>query len=556
MTTNLAVGNTLLLSGDADYARHITDKRRLNSASTGGVLSGLKAGGESVLTGFASGIGGLISRPLDGMKENGAVGFMKGLGLGAVEAVFKPVVGLTDGVANIAHGISNELGQLHRAVPQVIRPQRALCRSPVDYDIRIVTPININACMAQELLKKLAQKEGRSDNYVASVVVQGRRKPGASTFSHENISVFERQDGQEHTAVLTEDIVFLMVTTRDRNIAEWVYAYKEISHCLLHVDLSTVEIVLYSRDATTVLSTNKTVSITCDTAQFAWELYCALYFMNFRMGNRSSMVPPEKLAIEAKLELTIGGDDNTGQGEDDEEDIEIAGENSHPMTKAHIINPNSVGSQDIRIGFSDYQFGTANLKTYPGTMLSEDQLLKKHIDLMSEAYWPDTDDNSSDHHTGMIPAAQLLRHMDECCWHFIYDWRSAHGPLNPGRCIAVLIINQSDHIVQITTLQLLEGRGMIVCPMGASSGYDADMRILQPRGGACTVFCYGYQYTFVNPAHVKLQINCSAFSGMFTTRMETKTTSNTSIGENGGHKVSFVEKSFTDWWGKYVVLIR
>jgi hypothetical protein len=38
--------------------------------------------------------------------------------------------------------------------------------------------------------------------------------------------------------------------------------------------------------------------------------------------------------------------------------------------------------------------------------------------------------------------------------------------------------------------------------------------------------------------------------------METKTTSNTSIGESGGHKVSFVEKSFTDWWGKYVVLIR
>jgi len=146
--------------------------------------------------------------------------------------------------------------------------------------------------------------------------------------------------------------------------------------------------------------------------------------------------------------------------------------------------------------------------------------------------------------------------MDDLVWHLISDWRSTHGPLNPGRCIAVLILNQSDHIVQITTLQLLEGRGMITCPMGVSSGYDADMRILQPRGGACTVFCYGYPYTFVNPAHVKLQVTCSAFSGMFTTRMETKTTSNTSIGESGGHKVSFVEKSFTDWWGKYVVLIR
>jgi hypothetical protein len=473
------------LAGDEAYARHVTDKRRLNSASTGGVLSGLKAGGESMLTGIASGVGGLVSRPLDGMKEDGVLGFMKGLGLGAVEAVFKPVVGLTDGVANIAHGISNEVNHIHKNIPEVVRPQRALCRSPVDYDVRIITPININACMAQELLKKLAQSEGRSDNYVASVVVQCCHK----MTSHGNITTTaaatsSKKEGLERTAVLTEDIVFVMLTTRDRNVAEWVYAYKEISHCLLHADIQTVEIVLYSRDATTVLGTNKTVSIHCDTLQLAWELYCALYFMSFRMGSKSSMAAPEKLAAAANIESIVGS--NKAQDEDEDEDIQksavLSGENAHPMTKVHVIDPDSIATQDIRIGFSEYQFGTANLKMHPGIMLGEEKLLNKHVDQMSEAFWPDADADAveeNNQYGSTIKAAQLLRRMDDLVWHLISDWRSTHGPLNPGRCIAVLILNQSDHIVQITTLQLLEGRGMITCPMGASSGYDADMRILQ-----------------------------------------------------------------------------
>lgn len=50
-----------LLTGDEKFAARRQEKFRELKVSHGGVLSGLKAGGESVVNGFASGISGLVT---------------------------------------------------------------------------------------------------------------------------------------------------------------------------------------------------------------------------------------------------------------------------------------------------------------------------------------------------------------------------------------------------------------------------------------------------------------------------------------------------------------
>ena len=60
----------------------------------GGVLAGFRAGGESFVSGFASGISGLVTKPVEGAKHGGATGFFKGVGLGILGAAVKPVMGV------------------------------------------------------------------------------------------------------------------------------------------------------------------------------------------------------------------------------------------------------------------------------------------------------------------------------------------------------------------------------------------------------------------------------------------------------------------------------
>ena len=59
-TSGVGSGATLL-TGDEKYAAKRQEKIRELKASHGGVVSGLKAGGESVLNGFVSGISGLVT---------------------------------------------------------------------------------------------------------------------------------------------------------------------------------------------------------------------------------------------------------------------------------------------------------------------------------------------------------------------------------------------------------------------------------------------------------------------------------------------------------------
>ena len=57
------------LSGDAEYVRKRNLKNQQDRASRGGIMEGFIDGGESVVSGFASGISGLVTKPYEEVKN-------------------------------------------------------------------------------------------------------------------------------------------------------------------------------------------------------------------------------------------------------------------------------------------------------------------------------------------------------------------------------------------------------------------------------------------------------------------------------------------------------
>lgn len=78
------------LSGDVDFVRSRSEQRSRNHAARGGVVAGLKDGGESVVRGFAQGLTGIFTKPYEEARRDGALGFVRGLGLGVAGVAVKP----------------------------------------------------------------------------------------------------------------------------------------------------------------------------------------------------------------------------------------------------------------------------------------------------------------------------------------------------------------------------------------------------------------------------------------------------------------------------------
>ena len=78
-------------------------KRNRPKHAIGGVTKGAK----SLFSSVASGITGIVEKPMTGAMQKGFGGFLKGVGQGIVGAVAKPVVGVFDLASNVSEGIRN-----------------------------------------------------------------------------------------------------------------------------------------------------------------------------------------------------------------------------------------------------------------------------------------------------------------------------------------------------------------------------------------------------------------------------------------------------------------
>ena len=87
---------------------------------------GVSEGARNLYKGFASGLTGIVEKPIEGAKTAGIGGFFKGVGVGLLGAVTKPLVGALDLTTSIAEGVqgtadgeSDEISQIRwpRVIP-------------------------------------------------------------------------------------------------------------------------------------------------------------------------------------------------------------------------------------------------------------------------------------------------------------------------------------------------------------------------------------------------------------------------------------------------------
>lgn len=244
-----------LLSGDAAY---IEDRNKNRQQSTrGGLKSGFVGGGESVVSGFKSGVTGLFTKPFEEAQKDGALGFVRGVGMGVFGAAVKPVIGVTDGITHMAQGISNELSD--SVERKHFRPPRAFARSEADPTELILTRFDASAAYCQAFVIQKAARVNIEDTFVGVVLLDKK---------------------QETRVILSEKFLYWNVS-RERL---WSRPWTSISHCTL-IPPQTVGIITYES-----AGTNSSVPITCKNVTIAAELYEALARNAFRMGNPGGVI--------------------------------------------------------------------------------------------------------------------------------------------------------------------------------------------------------------------------------------------------------------------------
>uniref|UniRef100_H3C3Y7 Vacuolar protein sorting 13 homolog A n=1 Tax=Tetraodon nigroviridis TaxID=99883 RepID=H3C3Y7_TETNG len=80
-------------------------RREAMNKQPSGLKEGLARGGKGLVSGFVSGITGIVTKPIKGINSEGAAGFFKGFGKGLVGAVARPTGGIIDMASSTFQGI-------------------------------------------------------------------------------------------------------------------------------------------------------------------------------------------------------------------------------------------------------------------------------------------------------------------------------------------------------------------------------------------------------------------------------------------------------------------
>jgi len=132
-------------------------------------LYGITVGANSLFTSVASGIEGLALRPLEGAEENGAAGFVQGMGRGLIGAVTKPAAGFFDMASSITEGLRNTTLVFEQSHIDRVRLPRFIASD------HIIRPFSEREALGQMWLQSVDQGRLLTDEYVAHVNTNGQQ---------------------------------------------------------------------------------------------------------------------------------------------------------------------------------------------------------------------------------------------------------------------------------------------------------------------------------------------------------------------------------------------
>ncbi|XP_068961725.1 intermembrane lipid transfer protein VPS13A isoform X2 [Petaurus breviceps papuanus] len=100
--TNAMAKGVAAMTMDEDYQQK---RREAMNKQPAGLREGITRGGKGLVSGFVSGITGIVTKPIKGAQKEGAAGFFKGVGKGLVGAVTRPTGGIIDMASSTFQGI-------------------------------------------------------------------------------------------------------------------------------------------------------------------------------------------------------------------------------------------------------------------------------------------------------------------------------------------------------------------------------------------------------------------------------------------------------------------
>ncbi|OAD68026.1 hypothetical protein PHYBLDRAFT_57710 [Phycomyces blakesleeanus NRRL 1555(-)] len=184
----------------ATMDRQYQDKRRQNMARNKPrhALVGVAQGANYFANSIASGMTGLVTRPIEGASKEGVSGFFTGFGKGLVGAVTKPVVGAFDLASNVTEGIRNS------ATPTDVNDIERIRYPRYIGNDGILKPYSTKEAQGQHWLREVDNGKYFQDSYIYHCHVQS----------------------DERVAMLTSNRVMLLRTRR--LMVEWQEPFTEI----------------------------------------------------------------------------------------------------------------------------------------------------------------------------------------------------------------------------------------------------------------------------------------------------------------------------------------
>eukprot|EP01033_Poteriospumella_lacustris_P006747 gene6747-4866_t len=442
-----------------------------------------------------------------------------------------PLVGLTDGISSIAYGISTEVDPNNIFIH--VRPPRALEPSPLDPSNWILVPLNLDAAFAQEFVMKRAIQHKYDDRFLTYVPL-----------AHKDEAV-----------ILSEVYIFWR---RKKNL--WGRVWANISHC---VPLGTgLGIMLYSG---ALQGKAELVVIPCGSTVTLRRLYTAVAQNVHRMGNPAKVTPAALVDWSAQGQLIPNVVQHPSSSATSASFSFSSSASSSSATAATTMGlSRSSGAVDLDAHQQHQQLLQQQqqqlmLESEHYRRLLRDASLLSELDghrfgsVNSKALSPPLN--------GMTEADVLTRvqqsiqrgsrswkEVDELIWRMLWDWGCVHANIASCRIAATLLINRSDSPLQVTRVQMMMGRNVII--MGSKqTGYEAESRILWPRGYVVVVLV-AFPQSPLEIGHLKAVIHSAAF-----TLMVASTQRESSCEAKGGFTTGFLEKTVSEWWSKYVVLV-
>lgn len=121
------------------------------SAPVSGFTDGVVKGGGSVVSGFVKGISGVVSKPIAGVREDGATGFLKGMGQGVMGLAVMPIAGAIDLGAHTMQGVNASLTTAFQGSTLEVAHRRRIQRAVSSTGA--VVPFDLERALAHALLK-------------------------------------------------------------------------------------------------------------------------------------------------------------------------------------------------------------------------------------------------------------------------------------------------------------------------------------------------------------------------------------------------------------------